>query len=198
MPGLAALESSANWFAAYTNSHHEKRVASYFGERQIESFLPLYLALHRWKNRCEVDLNLPLFPNYVFVHIDPRDRMRVLEVPGVLSLVGFGRTLTPVSDVEIEVLRSCAGRRKIEPHPYLVIGERVRIKAGPMTGMEGVLVRRKSNFRVVLALDVIMQCVAVEVDADDLEPAAKYAGRAVLPLGFAGRSHPPTEPYRPL
>jgi len=199
MHGLApAQESSANWFAAYTNSHHEKRVASHFGERQIEAFLPLYLALHRWKNRCEVDLDLPLFPNYVFVHINPRERVRVLEVPGVLSLVGFGRTLSPLCDFEIEALRACVGQRKIEPHPYLVIGERVRIKAGPMTGMEGVLVRKKSNFRVVLALDVIMQCVAVEVDADDLEPAAKYAGRAVLPLGFTGRPRRRTQPYRPL
>ena len=194
----APQESSANWFAAYTNSHHEKRVASHFGERQIESFLPMYAALHRWKNRCEVDLDLPLFPSYVFVHIDPRDRVRVLEVPGVLSLVGFGRTLAPLSDSEIEAVRSCMGQRKIEPHPYLVIGERVRIKAGPMTGMEGVLVRKKSNFRVVLALDVIMQCVAVEVDADDLEPAAKHAGRAVLPPGFRDRSHPGAEPYRSL
>ena len=199
MKGLAtAQESSANWFAAYTNSHHEKRVASHFGERQIESFLPLYSALHRWKNRCEVDLDLPLFPNYVFVHIDPRDRVRVLEVPGVLSLVGFGRTLAQLADFEIEALRSCVGQRKIEPHPYLVIGERVRIKTGPMTGMEGVLVRKKSNFRVVLTLEVIMQCVAVEVDGDDLEPTAKYAARAVLPRAFAGRPDERTQPYRPL
>ena len=199
MHGLAAAqESSTNWFAAYTNSHHEKRVASHFGERQIESFLPLYSVLHRWKNRCEVDLDLPLFPNYVFVHIDPRERVRVLEVPGVLLLVGFGRTLAPLSDFEVETLRSCVGQRKIEPHPYLVIGERVRIKAGPMAGMEGVLVRKKSNYRVVLALDVIMQCVAVEVDADDVEPAAKNADRAVLPLGFAGHPHQRTPPYRSL
>jgi hypothetical protein len=95
----------------------------------------------------------------------PGDRVRVLEVPGVLSLVGFGRTLAPRSDFEIEALRSFVGQRKIEPHPYLVIGERVGIKAGPMTGMEGMLVRKKSNFRVVLALDVIMKRVAVEVDA---------------------------------
>jgi transcription antitermination factor NusG len=199
MHGLAAAqESSTNWFAAYTNSHHEKRVASHFGERKIESFLPLYSALHRWKNRCEVGLDLPLFPNYVFVHIDPRERVRVLEVPGVLSLVGFGRTLAPLRDFEIEALRSCAGQRKIEPHPYLVVGERVRITAGPMTGMEGVLLRKKSNFRVVLALDVIMQCVAVEVDADDLEPAAKHAAGVVLPLGFAGRPHQRTPPYGSL
>lgn len=191
MNGLAAAQNfSANWFAAYTNSHHEKRVASHFAERQIESFLPLYATRHRWKNRCEMNLELPLFPNYVFVRIDPRERVRVLEVPGVLSLVGFGRTLAPLPDFEIEALRSGLGQRNIEPHPYLVIGERVRIKRGPMTGMEGVLVRKKSNFRVVLALDVIMRCVAVEVDADDLEAAAKYTGHVVLPPDFAGQPNP--------
>jgi transcription antitermination factor NusG len=156
-------------------------VAGHFGERQITSFLPLYSARHRWRNRCEMQLELPLFPNYVFVRIDPRERVRVLEVPGVLSLVGFGRNLAPLPDFEIEALRTGLGQQKIEPHPYLIIGERVRIKAGPLTGMEGVLVRKKNNFRVVLALDVIMQCVAVEVDADDLEPVAKHSGH-VLPL----------------
>jgi transcription antitermination factor NusG len=189
MDGLAAAQKfSAHWFAAYTNSHHEKRVASHFAERQIESLLPLYAARHRWKNRCEMNLDLPLFPNYVFVRIDPRERVRVLEVPGVLSLVGFGRTLAPLPDFEIEALRSGLGQRKIEPHPYLVIGERVRIRCGPMTGMEGVLVRKKSNYRVVLALDVIMQSVAVEVDADDVEPVVKCAGHVVLPPDFASQS----------
>lgn len=194
----AAPDFSANWFAAYTNSHHEKRVASHFRWRQIESFLPLYATLHRWKNRCEMNLDLPLFPNYVFVRIDPRERVRVLEVPGVLSLVGFGRTLAPLPDFEIEALRSGLGQRKMEPHPYLVIGERVRIKAGPMTGMEGVLIRKNNNFRVVLALDAIMQSVAVEVDADDLEPAAKYSGSVALPPGFAGRPSRQPQPYQPL
>jgi transcription antitermination factor NusG len=164
---------SAKWFAAYTNSRREKCVASQFAERRIESFLPLYATRHRWRNRCEMRVELPLFQNYVFVRIDPRERVRVLEVPGVLSLVGFGRTLAPLPDFEIETLRSCLGQRKIEPHPYLVIGERVRIQAGPMAGMEGVLVRKKNNLRVVLALDVIMQSVAVEVDADDVEPVAR-------------------------
>jgi transcription antitermination factor NusG len=199
MSGLAsAQEVPVNWFAAYTHSHHEKRVASHFAERQIEAFLPLYATRHRWKNRCEMNLELPLFPNYVFVLIDPRERVRVLEVPGVQSLVGFGRTLAPLPHFEIEALRSGLGQRKIEPHPYLVIGERVRIKAGPMTGMEGVLVRKKNNFRVVLALDVIMQSVAVEVDADDLEPVANYAGRVVLPPDFPSQPKPQTQPCRSL
>lgn len=122
--------------------------------------------------------------------MNPRERVRILEVPGVLSLVGFGRTLAPLPDFEIEALRAGLGRRKIEPHPYLVIGERVRIKAGPMAGMEGVLIRKKNNFRVVLALDVIMQCVAVEVDAADLEPAAKSFGRVTPESGIRGeRQH---------
>jgi transcription antitermination factor NusG len=194
----SAQEVSANWFAAYTNSHHEKRVAFHFAERQIEAFLPLYATRHRWKNRCEMNLELPLFPNYVFVFIDARERVRVLEVPGVQSLVGFGRTLAPLPHFEIEALRSGLGQRKIEPHPYLVIGERVRIKAGPMTGMEGVLVRKKNNFRVVLALDVIMQSVAVEVDADDVEPAANYGSGVALPSELSGQSIRQTPSCRSL
>jgi len=183
---------SANWFAAYTNSHHEKRVASQFAERQIESFLPLYPARHRWKNRCEMNLELPLFPNYVFVRINVQDRVRVLAVPGVVSLVGFKRIPAPLPDFEIETIRSSLGQRRIEPHPYLVVGERVRIRTGPMTGMEGVLVRKKHNFRVVLVLDVIMQCVAVEVDADDLEPAAKHAGHVIPSPGFGTQANWPS------
>ena len=193
MPGAAAASAlSASWFAAYTNSHHEKSVASRLAERHIESFLPLYAARHRWKNRCEMNLDLPLFPNYVFVRIHPRERVRILEVPGVLSLVGFGRTLAPLPDFEIEALRSGMGQRRVEPHPYLVIGERVRIKAGAMMGLERVLVRKKNNFRLLLALDAILQCVAVEVDADDVEPAAKCSGGVVLPPNFA------RQPYRLL
>lgn len=198
MGGAAEVQAfSVNWFAAYTNSHHEKCVASQFAEREIESFLPLYATRHRWRNRCEMNLELPLFPNYVFVRINPRERVRVLEVPGVVSLVGFGRTLAPLPDFEIEALRSALGQRKIEPHPYLVIGERVRIKCGPMAGMEGVLMRKKNNFRVVLALDVIMRSVAVEVDADDLEPAAKSAGPVFLPPDCAP-SNQQRQPCRPL
>jgi len=169
-PLAEASVVSANWFAVYVTSQHEKRVAFHFAQRQIEHFLPLYSARRRWKNGCTMNLALPLFSNYVFVRIQAAKRTRVLEVPGVLSLVGFGRTLTPLSDLEIAGVRSAVEQGKAEPHPYLVIGERVRIVAGSMVGSEGVLIRKKNNFRVVFALDAIMQCVAVEVDAADLEP----------------------------
>jgi transcription antitermination factor NusG len=154
----------------FTSSRHEKRVSQYLTQRQIECFLPLYSAVHKWANRCEVKLELPLFTNYIFVRIDRNERVRVLEIPGVLSLVGCGREPVPLSDFEIESLRAGLRCRKIEPHPYLVMGQRARITAGALAGMEGVLVRNKNNLRVVLTLDQIMKSVAVEVDAADLEP----------------------------
>lgn len=186
MQGVATARcSGSNWFAAYTSSHHEKSVAAQLAMRLVESFLPLYATRRRWKNRCEVSLELPLFPNYVFVHIDPRERVRVLEVPGVLSLVSFGKNLAALPDFEIESLRSALGQRRVEPHPYLVIGERARIKRGPLSGIEGVLVRKKRNLRVVLALDAIMQCVAVEVDAEDVEAVVRR-GPAHIGAGVSG------------
>jgi transcription antitermination factor NusG len=187
-PSPAIAEMVVNWFAAYTLTRHEKHVAAILAARHIESFLPLYAALHRWRNRCQKDLDLPLFPNYVFVRIAAQERVRVLQVPGVVSLVSFGGKLAPLPDLQIEALRSGMSERKLEPHPYLGVGERVRIKAGAMRGLEGVLVRKKSNLRVVLALDVIMQSVAVEVNAEDVEAAAPpptAPGRAGFKAGTA-------------
>ena len=162
--------NDARWFAVYTNSRHEKCVAKHFDQRQIESFLPLYQKLHHWRKRNRVRLDLPLFPNYVFVHIAPQQRTSALAVPGVLGMVGRGRIASALPDAEIESLRIGLQLRKLEPHPYLVAGERVRIKAGSMEGMEGILLRKKNELRVVLTLELIKRSVAVEVDTQDVEP----------------------------
>jgi len=162
--------SQPRWFAVFTNSHHEKRVHQCLVERHVDSFLPLYSTVRRRPNRCKVSLELPLFPNYLFVQIRRSERGCVLGIPGVLAIVGKGRDPEPLPDFEIESLRAGLQLRKFEPHPYLTVGERVRIKAGALAGLEGVLLRKKTNFRVVLTLDQIMQSVAVEVDVDDLEP----------------------------
>ncbi len=160
------------WFVVYVMTRHEKRIADHFRLRQIEHFLPLYSTLRRWQDGTKVNLQLPLFPSYVFVRIAHNTRVRVLEVPGVLSLVGCGRHASPVPDLYIESLREGLRLHRIEPHPYLVIGARVRIKRGAMAGIEGVLLQKKSGFRVVLTLDLIMKSVSVEVDLDDVEPTA--------------------------
>src|SRR5713226_83790 len=169
LPPAAAGHGEQRWFAAYTCANHEKRVVEHFEARDVEHFLPLYASVRRWKDR-RVQLELPLFPGYVFVRIALSARLRVLEVPGVVRLVGFNGQPYPLAEGEIESLRKgILNGSRIEPHPYLSVGSRVRIKSGPLAGVEGSLVRKKNSCRVVLSLDLIARSAAVEVDSVDIE-----------------------------
>jgi transcription antitermination factor NusG len=162
-------DSALQWFAAYTTPRHEKHVGEVLAERNIESFLPLYRTVRQWKKSSPVTLDLPLFPCYLFVHINRAARGTVLSLPGVVSIVGSPKEPWPLPQLEVEALRLGARLGKAEPHPYLRVGERVRIKSGLMAGVEGILVRKKNEFRFVLTLEAIMRSVAVEVDASELE-----------------------------
>ncbi|HKT24490.1 MAG TPA: UpxY family transcription antiterminator [Terriglobales bacterium] len=175
-----ALHFAPQWFAAYTTTRHEKAVAEHFAMRSIEAFLPLYKTQRLWRNGCRMNLELPLFPSYVFVRVPVRERVRVLEVPGVLSLVSAAGKPVPLPEADIQALRSSLPLIRCEPHPYLKIGERVRIKCGTLEGMEGILLRKKGLLRVVLSLDLIMKSVAVEVDAEDVEPVVSSFARHKL------------------
>ena len=158
------------WYAVYTSANHEKKVAAEFGRRSVESFLPLYSSVRRWKDR-RVQLQMPLFPGYVFAHLALGDRLRVIQVPGVVKLVGFGGQPVALPDEQLEALRSgLNGQLRAEPHPYLTIGRRIRIVRGAFEGAEGTLVRKKGVFRVVLSLELIMRSIAVEMDVADVEP----------------------------
>ena len=173
---MSTLHNQHTWFAVYTRSHHEKSVVQHLNDRGIENFLPLYKAVHRWTNHRKVFLDLPLFPNYLFVRIGSQERVRTLEVPGVVSLVGQGAAPAPLPELEIESLRSAVLSRKLEPHPYLTAGTKARIIAGPLAGMQGVVLRTKSGgLRAILTIDMIMQSVAVEVAAEELEPDGSFA-----------------------
>ncbi len=165
-------EPISHWYAIYTSSRHEKRVHEHLGYRRVECFLPLYRTVHRWKNGCKVQVELPLFPGYLFVRIGKRERAQVLDVPGVISFVGNRSQPVPLSDLEIDTLRSGLHLQKFEPYRKLAIGQRVRIKAGSLTGLYGVLVRSANGMRVVLTVELIKQSVAVELDAADVEPIA--------------------------
>jgi len=158
-----------HWFAVYTTSRHEKRVAQHLREREIESFLPVYRTQHRWKSGTRAMLYLPLFPGYVLVRIGGNDRVGVLEVPGVVSIIGTARRPTPLPDFEVEALRAGLDPMRAEPHPFLTAGQRVRIRTGALAGLEGIVIRKKSGFRVVLSLDLLMQSIAIEVDGEDVE-----------------------------
>lgn len=178
---FAAKEPPFQWYAAYTTPRHEKHIAELLAERGIETFLPLYRTVRQWKKSSPTLLELPLFPCYLFVRIRRSARGAVLGMPGVLSIVGSPKEPWPLPHFEIEALRFGAQMGKLEPHPYLKVGERVRITAGPMAGVEGVLVRKKNDFRFVLTLDAIMRSVAVEVDASDLEPIEPAADINLMP-----------------
>jgi transcription antitermination factor NusG len=170
---LPSSYSEPQWYAAYTSANHEKRVAVQLGQRSLEHFLPLYDSLRRWKDR-RVQLLLPLFPGYIFVHFALRDRLQILQIPGVAKLVSFNGIPAALPREEIETLRaSLEGGVRAEPHPYLKVGRRARVKSGPLAGMQGVLVRRKNRSRFVISLDLIMRSVAVEVEALELEPLGK-------------------------
>ena len=158
------------WFAVYTNSRHENAVSQKLRRLEIETFLPVYRAVRNWRNGCRKTLEFPLFSNYLFVRIGRGERGRVLQMPGVVALVGSGAQPVPISDSEIETLREATRERQCEPHPYLTVGQRVRIHQGPMRGLVGILVRKKNAQQIVLNLDAIMQGVAIHIDTSEVEP----------------------------
>ena len=161
---------AVGWYAAYTWVHHEKRVAQQLSERRVDCFLPLYRSVRRWKDRRK-ELELALFPGYVFVRMALRDRLQVLQLPSVVRIVSSRGQPVPLPENEMEAFRQGLSDQVYgEPHPYLKVGRRVRIVHGPLVGMEGILIRRKDQLRVVLSIDLIMRSVAIEVDAADLEP----------------------------
>lgn len=162
--------SDVRWYAAYTCARHEKRVAEQLAGRGVEYFLPLYGSLRRWKDR-RVNLELPLFPSYVFVRIPVSERMRVLEVPSVVHLVSVNGQPVAIPDQEMERLRTgLSTSLQAQPHPFLTAGRRVRIVRGPLQGLEGILVRHKGKTRVVLSLELIQRSISLHLETDDVEP----------------------------
>jgi transcription antitermination factor NusG len=160
---------TARWHAIYTSSRHEKVVAGQLEERGIESFLPLYRSLRRWRDRSKM-VELALFPSYVFVRIGAHQRLRVLQAPGVVKLVSFNGEPAILPELEINALRNgLENQLYAEPHPYLRVGKKVRVVRGPMAGAEGILSRKKDRQRVVISVDVLMRSIAVEVEGADLE-----------------------------
>ena len=162
-------DGQRRWFAVFTRSHHEKRVAQYYRERNIEHLLPLSRIQRQWSHYRKVTVELPLFPNYIFVHISRQERTPAIQVPGALSLVGQSSVPAPLPDFEIESLRESLKLPHCEPHPYLVAGARVRINKGALAGKVGIVLRNKNRWRVVLTLSLIMSSFTVEVDAGDLD-----------------------------
>jgi transcription antitermination factor NusG len=183
---VACEPEGRGWLAVYTRHQHEKLASISLAYKGFEVFLPLYTASRRWTDRVKV-LSLPLFPGYLFLRGDLRRQLPILTTPGVVGLVGFGGVPAVVPDVEIaSVRRALVKGVHIEPYPFLKCGDWVRVRGGPLEGLEGILVRGKSQSRLVISVELVQKSVAVEVDAWLVErvPRRDQAGfsRPYLPI----------------
>ena len=171
LPG-SRIEKDA-WCAVYTRHQHEKTVSEVLEAKGFEVFLPLYDSTRRWKDRRKV-LSLPLFPGYVFVRGAIERRLPVLTTPGVHMILSRGERVATVPEEEIDAIRrTVQGEYRVEPHPYLHCGYRVRVIHGSLEGVEGVLTRKKNLYRLVLSVEMLAQSVAVEIDARDVVPVVQ-------------------------
>ena len=182
----ASTDAASAWWALYTRHQHEKTVADMLTMKGFEIFLPLYDSVRRWKDRKKV-LSLPLFPGYVFLRGGLQRRLQVISTPGVFSILTNGEGFAVIPEEEIEgIRRTVGGKLRVEPHPFLKCGDRVRVIRGTLQGVEGILVRRKNICRLVLSVDMLAQSVGVEIDASDVEPVApKSAFESGQKLGYS-------------
>jgi transcription antitermination factor NusG len=158
-----------NWFAVCTRHQHEKTAARILEYKEFEVFLPLYKARHRWKDRIK-EVSLPLFPGYLFVREGFKRWLAILTTPGVSSIVSCGGQPAAIPFSEIEgVKRVVESTLRVEPHPFLKSGDWVRVKDGPIAGVEGILLRKKNIARLVLSVEMLGKSAAVEVDAIHVE-----------------------------
>jgi transcription antitermination factor NusG len=161
---MEARQSAQRWFALRVKSRREKVVAAAVHQKGFEEFLPLYLSHQRWSDRLQT-VALPLFPGYVFCRLDPEHRLPLLTIPGVLNFVEVGRIPVPIDDAEIEAIQiAVRSQLRTEPCPFVEGGNRVRLESGPLTGLEGVLIRThypQSQF--VVALTALRRSISIEI-----------------------------------
>jgi len=170
---LAAQENGAHprWFALTVKPRHEKSAAAYLDRKGLEAYLPLYKTRRRWSDRFR-EVELCLFPGYVFCRFPFTNRLSVLNAPSVHSIVGFGDRETPVAEEEIDSIRSIlASGAPVLPWEYLKVGEKVRIVDGSLQDIEGILVRERDAWRVVVSVELLQRSVAVEIDRNLVRPA---------------------------
>ncbi len=176
------LEQSFQWYAVTVKPQHERATAEQLQAKALEAYVPLYKARRRWSDRVKT-LEVPLFPRYVFCRFDAEQRAPVLKTPGVLSIVSFDGKPCPVSDQEIDAVRTMvASGRPVMAWPYVRAGQRVRIREGAMAGLEGILVREKSGYRIVVNVELLNRAVAVEIERELAEPVGGPAIPTRLPL----------------
>lgn len=159
----------SSWYALYTRHQHEKMVDQVLTNKGFNTFLPLYATTHTWKDRTKA-LSLPLFPCYVFLKGGIERRLQIITTPGIYGLVSSAGQPAAIPEIEIEAIRRVVNSGvRVEAHPFLKCGNRVRVKCGPLTGIEGILIRKKNISRLVLSVEILGTAAAIEVSAFQVE-----------------------------
>jgi transcription antitermination factor NusG len=189
-PGVVKLP----WFALQVRSRKEDWVASQLAGQGFDCFLPKYKTIRQWSDRMK-ELEQPLFPGYLFCRFDYQNRRPLVMIPGVMQVIGVGRTPLPIEEREIEAIQlAVSSGLPSQPWPYLEVGERVRVNYGNLDGLEGILVNFKGNHRVVLSVTLLQRSVAMEVDLSWITAvqkqrsaqAARHAVRPAVSVPVAG------------
>jgi transcription antitermination factor NusG len=170
--GASVMTGAETWFAVHTHSRHEKVVERELQEAGITCFLPIYKQVRQWSDRRKV-VELPLFSCYLFVRIVPdgAHRLKVIRANGVLRFVGNGGVGLPIPDEQINAVRMVLEQGlPVCSHPFLKVGQRVRVRTGALSGLEGVLVSRSGENSLVISLDAIQRSLHVRIEGYDLEP----------------------------
>jgi transcription antitermination factor NusG len=157
-------EQVPRWFAVHTRHQYENLVAMTLVNKGLEVFLPTYDTVHRWSDRKK-RVTLPLFPGYLFFANEIDRWIQILSTPGVNAIVKIGSVPAEIPNSEIAAIRQMVeSTLRVEPHPFLNDGDLVKIKAGPLAGLEGVVSRKKDALRLVLSIQILGQSAAVEID----------------------------------
>ena len=182
VPSISNASSSQRWYALQVWTRKESSVAAELRVKGIECFLPLYTSMRQWSDRVK-QLDLPLFPGYLFCRFDLQDRRPLVTTSGVLQILGVGRSPAPLDDIEIHALQlATAPEFRRQPWPYLTAGTRVKVIHGNLSGLEGILINFKGNHRVVLSVTLLQRSVALEVDLSWVMPLEE------IPVGQSGKA----------
>jgi transcription antitermination factor NusG len=162
--GIPGPVTQPQWHALFTRHQHEKAVVQILSNKGHDVFLPLVCATHQWRDRAK-QLWLPLFPSYVFIRGGLDRQVQILCTPGIINIVGWAGRPAVIPGAQMDIVRRMIeSPLKVEPHPFLQCGDRIRVEFGPLRGIEGVLVRKKNVFRLVVSVEILGRSAAVEID----------------------------------
>lgn len=188
---MADIDAPHPWYAIRIRGRHERVIAAALNQKGYEIFLPLHVSRRRWSDRMQ-SVEAPLFPGYLFCRLDVGNRLPLLVTPGVLQVVGIGKSLVPVEDAEIAAVQAIViSRLEAEPYPYTCAGQAVRIERGPLGGLEGIVLEAAGSCRLVVSVTLLQRSVAVEIDRDWVAIVEKPRGRETAAPLRAPASVPP-------